>query len=270
MKRAKYISPICLILLYLITNTGCNKSSDSTPTLALPPSTSMDMEGLSNFSSKKKSTLVSSDSTHFKKAWKFVHNWDSISVKLVFTPKLIFKEALKDKSSVYDDVNKQWAWTYTKNITGDGSYLATLTGKIDNDSVNWVMTVSRVNGDGLYNFKWIEGRTDIKQTGGRWKLYDPISNGAYLLINWKRESDIVKWIKYTNICETDPNKGNFIKYGTTNDIDYNAYIDITSNCPDKTAKIEWNTNTYAGRIIYESWTLGWDSSLKNLDPVQND
>jgi hypothetical protein len=269
MKQTRYTILIFIAVLYLASLSSCKKNGDA-PGPALPPSSSMDMEGLSNFTSKKKSTLVSDDSTNYKIAWRIVHKWDSIAIKFVLTPKIIFLEALSDKSPVYDDVNKIWTWTYTKNIAGDGNYQASLAATVDKDSVYWTMAVSRINGDGLFNFKWFEGHTDTKQTGGWWKLYDPVSKSAYLLLNWKKESDVVKWIQYTNIYETDPSKGSFIRYGITTATDYNAYFDINLISPNGTAKIEWNTSTFAGKIIYDGWAYSWDSSLKSLAATPTD
>ncbi len=264
MKRIKYYSLICLVTLYLVALAGCKKSQDSSPSPAMPPSTSLDMEGLSNFSSKKKSASTKIDSSHFKKAWKFVHTWDSIAISFVRVPKTIFLEALSGKNPVYDDVNQEWTWTYTKNVVGNGYFQAILTGKVTNDSVYWTMTVSSVNNSELINFKWLEGQTDLKQTGGWWKLYEPFTKNAYLLINWGKESDAVKWIQYTNIFKNGPDKGNSIKYGTTNATDYNAYFIISSVSPEATAKIEWNTTTYAGRLIYGGYSYGWDSNMNSL------
>jgi hypothetical protein len=249
--------------MFLAIVTACQKSPNSVGAPVLPPSTSMDMAGLSSFTSQQKSTSVSTDSSNFKRAWKIVQTWDSISVKLVLTPKLIFMEALNGKNAVYDADNKQWTWTYIKTIAGDGSYQAILTGKTDNDSVHWTMTVSRIDGDGLYHFKWFEGQTDIKQTGGWWTLYDPVSKEADLLINWKKESNLVQWIQYTNIVDTNPDKGNYIKYGTTDATDYNAYFNISFVSSGATANIEWNTTTFAGQLIYLGKTYGWDSNMNN-------
>lgn len=263
MKKIRLPLHIFLAAIFLASGIACKKSSDSNGAPALPPAASIDMNGLSSFVSLKKSTSISPDSSHYKTAWRIVHTWDSVSVKLVSTPKLILLEALNGKSAVYDAVNKQWTWTYIKSIAGDGNYQAVLTATMDTDSVDWTMNVSRINGDGLYNFKWIEGRTDTKRTGGWWTLYEPISKKSYLLITWKQESELVKWIQYTNIIEGDGNKGGYISFGTSTDVDYNAYFNIFSAASGKTAKIAWNTSTMAGQLICDGNTYGWDATLTN-------
>jgi len=263
MKRIKFYSLLCLVALYLVIQSGCKKKDDSGAP-ALPPSASMDMEGLSNFASKKKSISLSTDSSNFKAAWKFVHSWDSITIKFLLVPKLIFIEALTGKEPVYDNTNEQWTWTYNKAINGNGNYQSVLTGKVSKDSMYWTMTVSLIGGDGLTNFMWFEGKTDLNQTGGWWKLYEPITKKAYLLITWDKKSEATKSIKYTNIFDLALDKGTYIKYGLSTKADYNAYFDIFCTFPQATAKIEWNTTTYAGQITYSGYIFGWDSALHNL------
>lgn len=252
-----------LAAISLLMATACKKSGNSADSPLLPPAVSLEMDGLTNFVSLTKSETAAPDSSHFKMAWRLVHSWDSISTKLVLTPKLLLKEALKGKNAAYDAASRQWSWTFIKAIPGDGSYQAILTAKKDEDSLFWAMTVSRINGDGLYNFKWMEGRTDIQQTGGWWTLYDPVSSFAYLSIAWNKTSDTEHWIQYTNIIDGDPGKGSYIKYGTTNAVDFNAYFTIFIAASGKTAQIEWNTTTRVGQLSYDGAIYAWDSSMKN-------
>ena len=263
MKKIWLYYSIFLAIILLTVATGCKKSSDSNGAPELPPAISIDMDGLSSFTSLKKSTSVSSDSSNFILACSIVHTWDSISIKFVTTPKLIFKEALNGQSAVYDSETQQWTWTYIKTISGDGSFQAILTGKVDSDSVDWTMTVSRINGDGLNNFNWLVGRTDSKQTGGWWTLYEPVSKKACLLINWKKESEQVRWLQYTYITENACNKDCYIKYGTTNDAGYNKFFNIFSTNSCEAAKIEWNATSMAGRLIYLGNTYEWNLNENN-------
>lgn len=255
-------SIIFLAVLYVASLQGCKKSSDS-PAPLLPPASSMEMEGLSDFTSKKKSVLVSVDSSNYKKAWKLVHTWDSIANKLLEVPTIFFLEALSDKSAAYDDTTKQWTWTFNKTILGDGSYQAIFGATVETDSLNWTMTVSRINGEGLFHFVWFEGRTDVKQTGGWWRLYDPVSGNASMLIRWYRKDDVDKWIKYTLIEDTSPNKNDYIKYVTKSATDYDAWFDIGLISKGVNATIAWNNATYAGSITYDNKSYSWDETLKN-------
>lgn len=253
---------IFLVVLYVACLQGCKKPSDS-PAPPMPPASSMEMEGLSDFITKKKSTLVSADSSNYKKAWKLVHCWDSITNKLLEVPLIFFLEAISDKSAEYDDSTKQWTWTFNKTILGDGSYQAIFGAQVETDSVYWNMTVSRINGEGLFHFVWFDGRTDVKQTGGWWKLYDPTSGNAYMLINWAKKDDQGKWIKYTLIDDTYLNKNDFILYGTNTATDYNAYFNIGLLSQGINAQIEWNISTYAGKITSNNLSYSWDNSLNN-------
>ena len=265
MKRLKSNILMYLVTLYLVTLTGCNKPEDTSPAPALPQAVSIDMDGLSTFSSREKSASSNTDSSHYRKAWKYVHTWDSTSTSFVRIPKLILNEALHGNNAVYNAINDEWTWTYTKSIAGNGEFRAILTGKITEDSIYWTMTVSSVNNSELINFKWLEGQTDLKQTGGWWRLYEPYTKEAYLMINWGKESDAIKWIQYTNISHTGPNKGNSIKYGTTGSTDYNAYFNISMVTPKANLKVEWNKTTFAGRLILGGSIYGWDSNLNSLD-----
>jgi hypothetical protein len=259
------IRTVCVVCAFLLAVTACKKQDDPYLGPILPPPNSIDMEGLTKFISKKKSGV---DSSYYNIAWNFVRIWDSISTRMLLTPKLLFLEALNGKEAIYDNVNQIWKWSYTKAIIGDGYYQSVLTGKVVGDSVCWSLTVTFVGGNGLIDFKWLEGQTDSKCSGGWWKLFEPLHNKTFLYIQWQHESDIVQWIKYTKVYETcNEDNCDFIKYSKTGDTLYNAYFDVNVTYPAATARIEWNRTSFAGRIIYGGWILPWDSSLKSLTPI---
>ena len=263
MKRIKFIILIYLITLYLVVLTGCNKSRDTASGPAMPPSTSIDMEGLTSFSAKQKSAPVQNDSSYFIMACNHIQVWDSIVNDAIRVPKQLFIEGLSGKDAVYDDVNQQWSWTYIKSIIGEGKFEAVISCKEMDDSLYWTMTVSSVNNAELYNYKWLEGKTDSKQTGGWWVLYYPNNSTNNILINWSKESEIIKWIKYTSASLECCNNCNSILYGTKDTIGYNAYFEISMEKITDCAKIEWNKTTFAGRLIYNGITYSWDSNMNN-------
>lgn len=239
---------------------GCKKGSESDGSPALPPEISISMGELKSFTSLKKSDPVTIDSSHFKMAYEIAHTWDSVIIKIINKPEALLKAALNGEKT-YDKDKKQWNWTFIKALTGDGSYQATLSASLIGDSISWTLTASRINGDGVYKFKWLEGSIDTKQTGGNWMVYEPISKAAYLVVSWKKESDNTRWIKYTKISG---DKQSSVKYGTSNNSAYNAYFNIFTTDDTEPAVIEWNTSTFEGRLIYNGNTYSWGVDLGNM------
>jgi hypothetical protein len=262
MKRYISYPAICLATIYLMLFAGCQKPEDSSGAPGVPPSFSLDMGLLSSFTSLKRSDKISDDSSNFYLAYQFVHPWDSMAMNSVSVPELLLKEATNHKQAVYDQIAGEWSRSYTVTMVGNGSYLTVLTGKIVEDSVAWNMKVSRIDGDGFYNFIWYEGKTDAKNTGGWWIVYDPVKKEAYLQVLWKQESESVKWVRYTNVCNDDASKGHSIKFGNSGTSDYNTYFDITD--PATVVKVEWNQSEFNGRVTVNSASSKlWGKDGKN-------
>lgn len=266
MKQINYYSIFLLVVLYLVSLSGCKKKEDSGQP-ALPPSTSMEMDGLANFTSQEKSALLSNDSSNFLSAYVFVTAWKTIADLTLVTPIAIYKEALKN-GAVYKD--SLWTWIYITRTATNEEFKAVLTGKIEGDtSVFWTMRVSSIGTitTDYNNFKWFDGRSHLKYNDGWWKFYD-LTNKAILLVEWENADESSKWIKYTNITDGNEEKGNYIKYGLANDPTYNAYFTVYENGDyPKTVAIEWNKTSHEGRITVQQQgsqvQLSWDSTLKN-------
>jgi hypothetical protein len=258
MKRWKIYSVICLAALYFVTISNCKKtntSSDLTP----PPSSSIDMDFSSFPASKVKSATVV-DSTNWGIAYVTVSFWYGATYLYTLIPKLAFIKALENKPT-FDDVNKVWLWSYNFTNSTD-NYLAELSGKLSEDSVHWVMNISKVGADG--KFKYFEGTSHYGKTGGWWILYDP-TKGACLKMDWSRQSDQVASLKYTNIIQNDVNKGAFIKFASVATGDYNKYFEARGSADIASTLIEWSSSTRAGRITTkENLKYCWDSTLKSI------
>jgi hypothetical protein len=252
---------ICTWMLLLhFCLTGCEKSTDTTP--ALPSLSSLKMDALEDFVSKKKSG-TSDDSSNFCSAYTFVYPWDTIAASYVDGPAVLFKEAINQDGISYDEESGEWTWTFIKEMSGDGEYYVTMTGEPSGDSVLWKMTVTRIGEVGFVNFVWLEGKSDVKNTGGWWMLYGSVSKAAALLIRWNYESESSNWLTYTNITDNDES-GNSITYGTSSDCEYDRYFDISLVSSSSAVKIEWNNSDFCGKLTVNNGTaLEWDESCTN-------
>jgi hypothetical protein len=266
MKHIKFYCFFFIVVLYVVSFSGCKKTESSNQP-ALPPAASMEMDGLASFASQKKSAPAICDSSNFLIAYDFVKTWKTTVDLLFVTPVAIYKEALKNNAVFKDSL---WTWTYIVEAASNLEFKAILTGYIEGDtSVFWTMRVSSIGTitTDYNNFKWFEGRSGLKHNGGWWKFYDR-SNKPKLMVEWENTGESSRWIKYTNVSDCEIDKGNYIKYGVTGDPVYNSYFSLYEwgDYP-KIITIEWNKATYEGRItINQEGTSNqylWDSSLKN-------
>lgn len=252
-----------IAIIYFVILTGCEKTKDS-PAPEFPPLSSVEMEGLTLFTSKLKSE-ESKDSSNFFKAHNFIRIWDSIAIRLVRVPKVLLKEVKQyTPEALFNTETSEWEWQFIKDMTGDGQYLATLTATTFEDSIYWKMKVSRIGGEGFNNFTWFEGKCNFKNTGGWWKINEPIVKKTFLFIQWDYNTETEKWIKYTFIADEESNKGSYIKYGVLNSQGYNSYFDIFFVSSSLFAKIEWNKADFSGKLtINQGITYLWDAYGKN-------
>lgn len=242
---------------------GCKKEEDDG--LTLPPSSTMDMD----FSfTQKKSAFIVDDTSYYRLARAVVSYWSVKAVIHTALPVYAFKKAIENKP-VYDSELNTYTWTYQFTVASN-TYEAELTGEIIddvNDSVDWEMNITRVNGDAI--FKYFEGRSAVDRSGGWWILYYP-QMGETLKINWTYESDDVGTLKYINVIAGDENKGGYIEFGkhagTTYDRYFNIHIINNANSPSmngKTYTIDWSSTNHNGKIADGTTSVCWDNNYVN-------
>ena len=59
--------------------------------------------------------------------------------------------------------------------------------------------------------------------------------------------------------------GDYIHYGITEDLVYDAFYDIYDNSADNLLKINYNTETREGSIYYNDLWHCWDNNLVDID-----
>ena len=162
-----------------------------------------------------------------------------------------------------------WVWTY--NVTsGTDTYTAELHCSTDAEGLNWEMYLSK---EGEFtDFLWFEGQNNLLYTHGTWTLYkEPDDPVEFIGIEWHRNlSDGTADIRYTNIESGAPGEGGYISYGTTTDVDYDAFYEIYIIEQQHNIDIEWNLATHPGRVMDEThfedtlWHC-WDENLEDID-----
>jgi hypothetical protein len=280
MKRAKISSLGYLIALFLVTISGCKKNDNKSAGPAIPPTNTFEMD-LNSLPGKTKSAaadLTVSDSGNWKIASFTVGFWAVAAGIYTVVPAVAFKAVINNSKPTFDDVNQVWVWK-VQFTYASGTHEAELTGKLSEDSVHWVMNITTyVNTPSQYTDKWFEGTADYGRTGGWWILYyKPTGTEIWkvcLKLDWKRESDNVGYLKYTNVIQGDANNGGYIKFASVATGDFDKYFEaksISSSNHDldgKVCLIEWNSTAKNGRITVDAGGANpqkycWDNTLKN-------
>ncbi len=162
-----------------------------------------------------------------------------------------------------------WVWSYSVDV-GDSTYNAELHASTDAEGINWEMYLSLV--DGFTDFLWFEGQHNLLYTEGTWTLHkDPDDPAEFVDIEWHRSltSDVAD-IKYTNVEVGTDGYDGFIFYGITDETPYDAFYDIFNAAEERNTDIEWNLDTFVGRVRDEMrfedtlWHC-WDETLNDVD-----
>lgn len=125
--------------------------------------------------------------------------------------------------------------------------------------------------DEYTDFKWYTGRSALDNTSGTWTIFKEPNDPVPLLdIEWHRDyQNDTGDITYTNVEPNGAENGGYITYGTTTDVDYNAFYNLYNKGEDNLVDIEWNRTTIAGRVANEkcygntNWQY-WDENQEDL------
>lgn len=237
---------LTLLVLLILTNTGCKKDDDDKTAPVVPPQSAFVMD-FGNFSDAG-DTLKSAGSADTYTNWGFsylnVAVWNTIITVGLAVPVASYVEAFNHEA-IYHPNENNWTWSYNFNY-GFAVYEAELTGAIEGAQVNWAMRITKA---GAYSdFLWYHGSSALDLSGGYWILAESPQNPVDLLrIDWNQFPDGTADIRYTNIKTGDPENGSNIWYGTALtalDRFYNIYINSTGN----NTSIEWSSTLSNGRV----------------------
>jgi hypothetical protein len=192
--------------------------------------------------------------------------WNLVGVLGLGVPVASFAESIKQTPVKQPD--NSWVWTFSVTVQGI-TYTAELHGKYIDSGIRWDMFITRDNE--YTDFLWYYGQCDMGGTQGYWVLKEKPSRPNDLLrIDWHRNpADETGDIKYTNISQGGAENGGYISFTVNNNEPYNRFYTIYNKGKNETTRIEWNSNTKAGRVqdtVFfndNDWHC-WDSNLKNI------
>lgn len=270
-KKTLMKSILALLLIVIMVIGACNKDEDKETPPSLPPESSI-MIDFSLFPSDVKSaedlkTMSLTSLNHFK-ASATVFIWTGILTLYMTIPTAAFVKVVNE-SPVYQG-NKQWLWSYSFAV-GFQTLVAELYGTIEDEKVNWEMYIFPEGS--TTKFLWYSGWSNLAGTEGYWAINKDSNNDNIpedaLEIDWtKLVSEEIASVTFTDITG-DSTDGSFISFGIDNSLDLNAYYDIYGSIKDNLIEIEWNTETYKGRIKDplgygdENWHC-WDELLIDI------
>jgi hypothetical protein len=235
----KKVSLTILAALALIGTIGCNNINPVGAGLEapnLPPTASMTIPEFGGANGLGKSAQPE---THFAStlAYLTVSYWTAAVQLALIEPAILFKICHSTKPSPLHD-NSGWVW----NASNNSGFSAELTGRVENDQVQWTMSVS---GGNLSNFVWFTGISVITGRQGSWTFYDTVSGGTPSIRFTYEITDAQNTVKAMVIDERSADKGSYLQWTERgNDMSFEAFG------AEKNEKflIAWDKITEAGSI----------------------
>lgn len=268
--KKKIFKPVSYILILAlglaITFTSCENTPDP---MELPPKESLtiDLDIFPTNDSSKKST--SGLKLNWFYSWGSVAIWNGVLGANLVVPVAAYAEAF-NHVPVYQGDNT-WEWSYSVTV-GVETYVASLLGEsLSDNEFSMEMYVSKTTGINPYSdVMWFSGVIRNDHTAASWKMnMDPYNPRPFLDIDYqKNSSEGTADIRYTSKDPQSIVYEGYIEYGIDSAFDYDAYYTIQRAENDITY-IEWNTNTYAGRVLDEGvykdtlWHC-WDAQLDDV------
>ncbi len=193
--------------------------------------------------------------------------WNTVVAANIVVPTVAYGEAFNHDPVYLDD--ETWEWNYSKTINQRTIFARLVGARIDNETFSMEMYLTEAGN--FEDFKWFEGVVRYDHTAANWTLsHSPQEPDEYLEINYEKDfdNDIVN-IRYTVIDPENDLYNGYIDFGIDADMtDYDAHYTISKY--DTTTYIEWNTETYAGRVMDQQqygnafWHC-WDTLLQDVE-----
>ena len=172
--------------------------------------------------------------------------WHTVTAAQLVVPVAAFRASFNHQAEYLAD-EQRWQWKYQVPV-GQDAYEAKLYAKLAADQVEWEMNLSKE--DVYEDFVWYTGISKFDGSGGSWTVHtDPEgSPRAALQIDWMKEGEEVAELQYTSIDESSDYHDSYIKVGVSESADFNTYYQVFNSKEGNLLKIEYNTETKAGRV----------------------
>lgn len=255
----KSIAVTLALVFFAFSCTKDEKINPGTPP-EIPPAGTMVMD-FSNFTDDGSAGGRMDVINNWGQAALVVGVWNTIIGVTLAVPVAAFKASIH-QTPEYDSDNSLWIWNFDYDFVGK-TYTAELTAALVNDGVEWKMYISQEGG--FQDVLWYSGQMNTGATQGNWVLnQNPENPVEFMQIDWERDGDQIKSIKYTDITPDSDNNGNYIEYGKTGDTDLNTYYNLYSASDGDHVNIEWNDSTGAGRIQFNDGDYQcWDETFQD-------
>ena len=274
MKLNKIFS-LFLISTILFTYTSCEKDENPT-TPQLPPIEAFAMD-FSDFNNpdyagemKKSSNSLIDPYRNFGHSFFTVKAWNTIASLIMAIPTATYAAALNETPEYLGD--NSWEWKFDVQVHSFSYSARLITKRISNEEFRAEMFVSASSSvfESFQDFKWFEGIIRYDLTHAEWTLYEsPANNVALLSMEWNKDFETGLWdITYTNVKAGSEENGSYIRFELTDDEQYDARYTVSTT--EGLAKIEWNRESKAGRVMNESFygdTLWhcWNEMLQDTE-----
>jgi len=177
--------------------------------------------------------------THFAAtlAYLTVSYW-TVTVQLaLLQPAMLFKICHSTQPTPLPD-NSGWVC----RVSDNKGFSAELTGRVENDQVQWTMSVS---GGTLSNFVWFTGTSVITGREGSWTFYDTASGGTPSIRFDYYMTDARNTVTVTVIDERNAGNSSYLEWAERgNDMSFEAF-DAGKN---EKFLISWDKFTETGSI----------------------
>lgn len=265
----RYLKIPSMLIAAIIFAASCNSDDEFDPGTPpeVPPITTMVMD-VENFTEGTTSAAFMEGRVKSKLNWTGaaiqVGFWNTILALNIALPVAAFGASINEDPE-FDRERGVWVWTYEHSFVGR-TYTCELTGKIIEDQVEWNMYISEE--EGFQNVLWFTGMMKLDVSSGSWTVS---RNGndprEYLEIDWVKENEEIGSIRYELIEDGLEDKGSYIEYGRIAEGDYDVFYVVEIVSTQKSANIEWNSETGVGRVEYNNSGeyLCWDSNFDDVD-----
>jgi len=278
--KETFLRCFTVLVLFAMT-TACETSDDfsATASVELPPFETMALD-FDHFTDQP-SSVAKAAQFNLQANWTYpkilIGVWNTALYTTLAIPVATFKTAFNHTPELLD--NGIWQWSYT--VDGFSSqYTARLTASVNGNTVDWSMYVTKSGVGSFDEFLWFTGNSTIDGTAGIWILNEsPDKPNPMLQIDWARENDEVKNVRYTwirtenNLGQPDLFNSSFLSYGKLDaelDVYYTIHAYDFNTHIFNDVSIEWSSTEYNGRVKAPSYFLDqawhcWDSDGNDID-----
>jgi hypothetical protein len=173
-------------------------------------------------------------------------------------PVILFKMCHSTRPSPLPD-NSGWVWSVSNN----NGFSAELTGRVENDQVQWSMSVS---GGTLSDFVWFTGTSTITGREGSWTFYDTANGGTPSIAFSYQVTDVKNSVRVTVVDQRSAGIGSYLEW-----VEQGTAMSFEAFGSEKNEKfiIAWDKVTEAGSIenLVTTEKYCWDTKENNHQDI---